>query len=121
MSLDVYRRSRGKGLTDLQASPTYPARSKAWWTWLCAGSLFWASCATIPVTEVYHVQPAVLVVTTDLDLIARACWNAKVYAEGQIVGCYVPTSQPPAIYCPSDNAEVCWYEIFDHHILGLRH
>lgn len=120
--LDIYRRSRGKGLTDL---PALRLRSR-WAPWrlrlLAVSLLLLVGCAPVPpITEVYHVQPAVLVVTTDLDLIARACWNTKAYTEGFPVGCYVPTSQPPSLYCPPDNAEVCWHEMFDHHIQGMKH
>lgn len=120
MRLDVYRRSRGKGLIDLKAIPQQ-RRRVPWRVRLLVIFLLLGGCTTIPLTEVYHVQPVVLVVTTDLDLVARACWNAKVYVEGQPIGCYVPTSQPPTIYCPPNDAEVCWHEMFDHHIKHLVH
>lgn len=78
-------------------------------------------CATTPQTDAYHIQPAVLVITTDTELIERACITAKRYADGAIVGCYVPTMHPPAIYCPPNDAAVCWHELYDHHVRGMQH
>lgn len=71
-------------------------------------------------TESYHLQPAILVITTDAALIERACWNAVRYADGPMLGCYVPGSTP-FIYCPPENAEVCWHEVYLHHVLGVKH
>lgn len=124
--LDMYRQSRGKGLTDLPAWTARPAmpvpRPALLYLLLLAWAVLLMGCAApATVTEVYRVHPAVLVVTTDQALIERACFGAKRYREGAVIGCYVPHGQPPAIYCPPNDAETCWHEMFDHHIQGRQH
>lgn len=117
---NLYRQSYG--LTALRIVDVPFGCPYAALPWVLVGLLWLVGCAPVPIqTDAYHIQEAVLVITTDQALLNRACYNAKQYADGAIEGCYVPTSHPPAIYCPPDNAEVCWHEVYLHHVLKLEH
>lgn len=123
--LDMYRQSRGKGLTGLLRHRRPRLRRPRGICWLTLAGLLLAlllltACTATPSTQVYWSQPVGVVITTDTALIERVCWNAERYGVGPILGCYVPVPIP-MIYCPPDDAVVCQHEWFDHHVRGMRH